>query len=338
MDFALPFPSDHPLSHSSAHATTKGVPAPLHLLRRPATAEGFVLDTTAPEEQRFVLSTELPDDHDLFTDGPGIFHDVLFPVETMHQAAHFVAQQYFRVPAHRPRAIASTSTDILDLTPWRRTGRAAHLAMDLTLTPSDVVNGIPRSLESVARVTIDGMICGLIRTRLVFVMPRTLESHRARGRRESLNDTCPTTPADAGQSLPPARVGRDDPRNVLVGPPLRVLEGEYILPVDPAPEHEVFHSTSGRPIPGSLFLEASRQASVLVASELHGFEPGHAVMRHWRTSYRGLGDTNLPLTCTVSSRRPSRDTAGRPVARMRAIFSQGSRVVASTSVSLLQDC
>ncbi|MFE3947037.1 AfsA-related hotdog domain-containing protein [Streptomyces sp. NPDC059118] len=338
MDIALPFPSDRPHSHGSGRATTKAAPAPLHLLRRPATAEGFVLDATAPEEQCFVLSTELPDDHDLFTDGPGIFHDVLFPAETMHQAAHFVAQQYFRVPRNRPGAFASSSTDILDLTPWRRTGRAAHLAMDLTLTPSDVVNGVPRCLESVARVAIDGVSCGLNRTRLVFVMPGALQSHRARGRRESLNDTCPMTPADAGQSLRPARVGRDDPRNVLVGPPLRVLDGEFMLPVDPAPEHEVFHPTAGGPIPGSLFLEASRQASLLVAAELHGFEPGHAVLTHWRTSYRGLGDTDLPLTCTVSSRRPSRDAAGRPVARMRVIFSQGSRIVASTSVSLLQDC
>ncbi|MFD5438052.1 AfsA-related hotdog domain-containing protein [Kitasatospora sp. NPDC127067] len=337
MDTALPFP--YPPARPDGPFPAGGRPAaPLHLLRRPSTAEGFALDTTAPEEQHFVLSAELPDDHELFTDGPGTFHDVLFPAETMHQAAHFIAQQYFRVPADRPEAFASSSVDVLDLSPWRRTGRAAHLAMELTLTPGDVVNGVPRGLECVARVAIDGVNCGLNRTRLVFVMPGVHRSHRARGRRESLNDSCAVSAPGADGALRPARVGRTDPRNVLVGPPLRVLDGEFLLPVDPAPEHGLFRAAADGPIPGSLFLEASRQASLLVAAELHGFEPGHAVLTHWRTSYRGLGDTDLPLACTVSSRRPTRDAAGRPVARMRVVFSQGSRVVASASASLLQDC
>jgi hypothetical protein len=87
----------------------RGLVAPLHLLHRPVTPEGFLLDAAAPVEQHFALSAELPQEHGTFTDGPGTFHDLLYIAETLRQAAHFVAHQYFRVPAERPLRPAGPS-------------------------------------------------------------------------------------------------------------------------------------------------------------------------------------------------------------------------------------
>lgn len=321
--------------------------APLHLLHRPVTPEGFLLDATAPVEQHFALSAELPSRHETFNDGPGTFHDLLFVAETLRQTTHFVAHQYFRVPAERPAVFVSSGLDVVDLAPWRSTGRTAHLSLDITLAPLDVVNGVPRGLDCRGDVTIDGVRCGNASARLQFLMPQVYRSHREVGRLESLRSTTPVvrplaSMTAATEKEPPAvrpeSVGRDNPRNVVVGPPLRAPYGEFVLPVACEPGHEVFEAESGGHVPGPVFMEASRQASLLAAAELYGLRPSHAMLTRWRASFRGFGDADLPLTCTVIAEEPVRDEAGRPTVRTRLAFSQGSRVLCTASGVLLQDC
>ncbi|WP_055527864.1 AfsA-related hotdog domain-containing protein [Streptomyces graminilatus] len=329
---------------------SKGITAPLHLLHRPVTPEGFLLDATPPVEQHFALSAELPREHETFNDGPGTFHDLLFVAETMRQATHFVAHQYFRVPTERPAVFVSSGLDILDLAPWRRTDRPSHMALDITLAPVDVVNGVPRGLDCRADVAIDGVTCGSASARLQFLMPKVYRSHCAAGREESLRSTAPavrplaamTAMTAAGQEEPPAvrpeSVGRDNPRNVVVGPALWAPYGEFVLPVACAPGHEVFEAAPGGHVPGPVFLEASRQASLLAAAELHGLRPAHAMLTRWRAAFRGFGDADLPLTCTVVTEDPVRDETGRPSVHTRLAFSQGSRVLCTATAVLLQDC
>ncbi|WP_189151549.1 AfsA-related hotdog domain-containing protein [Streptomyces lacrimifluminis] len=326
---------------------SKGFTAPLHLLHRPVTPEGFLLDATPPVEQHFALSAELPSEHETFNDGPGTFHDLLFVAETLRQATHFVAHQYFRVPAERPAVFVSSGLDVLDLAPWRRTGRPAHMTLDITLAPVDVVNGVPRGLDCRGDVAIDGVSCGSASARLQFLMPQVYRSHRAAGRQESLRSTAPlvrplaamtVAGQEAALAVRPESVGRDDPRNVVVGPPLWAPYGEFVLPVACEPGHKVFEADSGGHVPGPVFLEASRQASLLAAAELHGLRPAHAMLTRWRAAFRGFGDADLPLTCTVATEDPVRDGTGRPSVHTRLAFSQGSRVLCTATAVLLQDC
>ncbi|MDX3517425.1 AfsA-related hotdog domain-containing protein [Streptomyces scabiei] len=326
---------------------SRGLTAPLHLLHRPVTPEGFLLDATAAVEQHFALSAELPSGHGTFNDGPGTFHDLLFVAETLRQATHFVAHQYFRVPAERPAVFVSSGLDVLDLAPWRPTGRPAHLTLDITLVPVDVVGGVPRGLDCRGDVAIDGVGCGSASARIQFLMPGVYRSHREVGRQESLRSTAPVvrplasmTAASQGEppAVAPESVGRRDPRNVIVGTPLRAPYGEFVLPVAGDPGHEVFSAVPGDHVPGPVFLEASRQASLLAAAELHGLRPAHAMLTRWRASFRGFGDADLPLTCTVVADEPVRDEADRPTVRTRLAFSQGSRVLCTASAVLLQDC
>ncbi|MFC4506749.1 MULTISPECIES: AfsA-related hotdog domain-containing protein [Streptomyces] len=312
--------------------------APLHLLHRPATPEGFLLDATAPVEQHFALSAELPAGHGTFNDGPGTFHDLLFVAETLRQATHFVAHQYFRVPVERPAVFVSSGLEVLDPAPWRRGARTAHITLDVTLTPLDVVAGIPRGLDCRGGVAIDGVSCGSAAARLQFLMPGVYRSHRERGRQESLRGTVPAGEPELRSAVAPESVGRGSARNVVVGAPLRAPHGEFVLPVECAPGHEVFAAGPADHVPGPVFVEASRQASLLVAAELHGLRPSHAVLTRWWGSFRGFGDADLPLTCTVTAQDPVRDGAGRPSVRTRLAFSQGSRVLCTASATLLQDC
>lgn len=298
-------------------------------------------------EQRFALSAELPCDHGTFNDGPGTFHDLLFVAETLRQAAHFVAHEYFRVPADRPAVFVSSALDVLDLAPWRRTGRPAHITLDITLTPVDVVHGIPRGLECRGGVAIDGVPCGSGSARIHFLLPHSYRAHRDLGRQESLRTTAPVVrPLGPGfgtaegeqPAVRPEQVGRCSSRNVVVGPPLRAPDGEFVLPVVIEPGHEVFEAGPQSHVPGPVFLEAARQASLRVAAELHGLRPAHAMLTRWRASFHGFGDADLPLTCMVALEDPDRDDAGRTTVGTRLVFSQGSRVLCTASGVLLQDC
>ncbi|GAA2077456.1 hypothetical protein GCM10009801_33570 [Streptomyces albiaxialis] len=342
---AAPAPAPSP-----SHGTFLG---PHHLLYQPDTPEGFVLGSAAPVRQRFVFSAELPGEHPLFTDVAAPFHDLLLPVESLRQSALFAARQYFRVPERRHAVIAEGGATVTDLPPWRRTSAApgTPLALELELTPVDVVRGVPRGLEADAVVSIGGRRCATARARLVFATPGVYRGHRAAGLRDSgpaaAHERDSTSPGAPG----PHQVGRVSARNVVLGPPVEDTagdeggEGELVFPVDSRAALEALPGLPGE-LPPALFLEASRQACLVAAAERHGFAPGHALMTHWHASFRGFAEPGHPLWCEVrhhvpadgAGPAPARDAEDRPTSDWRLHFSQGNRTVARVHATVLQDC
>lgn len=320
---------------------------PQHLVHKPDSPEAFLLDAGTPVRQNFTFAAELPEAHPLFSDTTTPFHDLLFPVEALRQAAMFAARQYFRVPTKRITAVSASSTEITDVDPWRRTGESSRIALDLALTPVDVVTGVPRGLECEAVVSIGGRRCGRADGRLVFLSPGVHRGHREAGRRQSEESIAAGWGHLDSAGVPaPEQVGHRDPRNVVIGLPVEDEDdGEQLLfPVDGAAAAAVLSDGSGE-VPPALFLEASRQAALIAAAELNGFVPSHALLTHWQATFRGLAEPGLPLYCTVrgqqsgaATRMTVRDGAGRPTARLRLTFLQGDREVAQVSVTVLQDC
>ncbi|GGY05423.1 AfsA-related hotdog domain-containing protein [Streptomyces hiroshimensis] len=313
---------------------------PHHLVHRPDTPEAFALDSASPVRQDFVFAAELPEDHPLFSDHSAPFHDLLFPVEALRQAALFAARHYFGVPAHRRIAVASCGVEVGDIRPWRRTGGAAAFSLGLALTPHDVVGGVPRRMVCRGTMAVDGVPCGTAEATLLFVMPGVYRKHRAQGRRDS--DRVPASLPVASGAPAPGQVGRRSARNVVIGRPLARREQGLVLPVDALAARAALPGEPGE-VPPALFLEASRQSALLAAAAIYGFSPDHALVTRWDASFRGFAEPDLPLACTVSRTarrgvRPVRDEAGRPVVDLRIGFVQGGRSVARASATVLQDC
>ncbi|MFC3575170.1 AfsA-related hotdog domain-containing protein [Streptomyces yaanensis] len=315
-----------------------------HLVHRPDTPEGFLHAATPPSRHRFGFSAQLPDQHPLFSDSTAPFHDPLYPMESLRQMAIFAAGRYFRVPENRRILLAGCSMAVTALTPWQRSGQPAQLTLDLELTPTDVVKGVPRSMDCQASIGIDGERCGTVEARLVFVMPGVYRSHRALSRRESERTAEGHSGLPTGHGVPgPELVGRRSVRNVLIGLPLEEDEETLDFPVDIPAAREVLPD-SGPEVPAAVFLEASRQAALFSVGELYGLAPGHAVLTGWRAAFRGFAEPGLPLRCAVRSRttgtpgQVQRDAAGRPTAELDLTFTQGSRVVAGATTSVLQIC
>lgn len=321
---------------------------PHHLLHRPQTPEAFLLQSTPPVPQQFAFSAELPGDHPLFGDGVAAFHDLLSAVESLRQTAVFAARRCFRIPESRRMVLTFGATGITDVEPWRRTSGSAQIALDLRVAPADIVNGVPHSLSCGATVDIDGRRCGTADARIAFPTPLVHRHHWNKGRPESAHRAAELHGAPSAHHSPaPERTGRRSTRNVLIGMPVDGVPGTrddgLTFPVDVLAARRVLPDASDA-YTTALFLEVSRQAALFTATELHGFQPAHAVLSHWQASFRGFADPGLPLYCTV---RPAdgtaaaglrRDERERPVAELRLAFTQGGRLVSESSVSVLQDC
>lgn len=322
---------------------------PHHLVHRPASPEAFLLKATAPVRQNFAFSAELPEEHPLFGYSVSRYHDLLFPVESLRETMLFAARRYFRVPSGYHPVVASGSAAITRLDAWRRGDVRARIALELGMTPLDIVAGVPRGLECEAAVSIDGERCGTASARLVFLTPGVYRSHRELGRRHSEESLAgwDDDPDPAGVPQP-EQVGHRDRRNVLVGLPEHTGvdgRGGLTFPIDARVAAGLrFEADAPDEVPPMLFLEVSRQVGLLAAAEMRGFVPSHAVLSRWQASFRGFAEHGLPLHCTVregvrrTDGRVRRDPEGRPVVELRLSFLQGSRVVAGVSASVLQDC
>jgi hypothetical protein len=296
-----------------------------------------MLGTTAPVTQDFALSARLPEDHPLFNDGSGLFHDIHFPVKALRRAALFVARRYFRVPTERQVVFSAAEVDTVELEPWRRTGRAAHCTMDLVVHPADVVNGVPRGLECESVLSIEGVRCSTARGRMVFLVPGVYHNHRERNR--AADPACArSADADELSRRPrPEAVGRSDPRNLVISGPLMLEDGRMRVRVAPNADYPGLSGPADH-VPAMVMVEATRQAAFLLAGELYGFSAGDCVLTRWSAQFQGFVEPDVPLYCTATAGTLRREDGDRPVLPVNLVFDQGSRRIGTVDVSVLQDC
>ncbi|WP_158702273.1 AfsA-related hotdog domain-containing protein [Kitasatospora sp. MMS16-BH015] len=310
-----------------------------HLVHRPNTPEGVVLGTTGPTEQQFAVSALLPERHPLFNDGAELFHDLHSPAEVLRRTALFVSHRYFRVPQERPAVFAATEVAMTGLEPWRRSPGPAHLAMDITLTPADVVSGVPRGLECESTIYVEGARCGTASARLVFLMPRVYQNHRERGRSMSRAEFIGPTDGELWAGSPTARaVGRADQVNVVLGTPLLSPESELVVELVTDPRNQVYAEATTDHVPALVLIEGTRQAALLLAGELHGFTVGSCVLSRWNARFQGFAEPDLPLYCRATAGELERTADGRPALPVALTLHQGSRQVAAIDTVVLQDC
>lgn len=316
-----------------------GAPALVHhLVHRPNTPEGVVLGTTGPTEQQFAVSALLPERHPLFNDGADLFHDLHSPAEVLRRTALFVSHRYFRVPQERPAVFASTEVAVTELEPWRRTPGPAHLTMDITLSPADVVSGVPRGLECESALFVEGVRCGTAAARLVFLMPRVYQNHRERGRVMSRSRFAEPTGGDLWPGVPSAKaVGRADQGNVVLGRPVQTQDGELVVEVVVDPGTRVYSEVTTDHVPAMVLIESTRQAALLLAGGLHGFTVTGCVLSRWSARFQGFAEPDLPLHCRASAGALGRAADGRPALPVTLTLHQGTRQIAAVDTVVLQD-
>ncbi|GAA2156234.1 hypothetical protein GCM10009760_57000 [Kitasatospora kazusensis] len=297
-----------------------------------------MLGTTGPTEQQFAVSALLPERHPLFNDGPNLFHDLHSPAEVLRRTALFVSHRYFRVPQERPAVFAATEVMVTGLDPWRRTPGPAHLTMDITLSPVDVVSGVPRGLECESALYVEGVRCGTATARLVFLMPRVYQNHRERGRVLSRGRFTGPEDGELWANEPAAKaVGRADQANVLLGRPVQSRQGELVVEVSVDPRNQVYGEATTDHVPAMVLIESTRQAALLLAGELHGFTVNSCVLSRWSARFQGFAEPDLPLHCRAVAGTLGRSADGRPALPVTLTLHQGARQIAAVDTVVLQD-
>lgn len=304
-----------------------------HLIHRPASWDHCLLDAPGGGEQGFTVAGLLPAGHPLSCgDGPGRFHQPWHLVSELREVGCFVGQQFFDVPAERPGRLTRLALSLTDVPAWRAAPVARpRLTTYLTARPQPPEGRVPRGLGLDVAVRIDDVPCCTGDAELAFALPAPQRGRIGHGRRvlrtAGLREAAPE---GTGRPVDPAEVGRRSPGGVLLTEPAVAAQGRLTTWVRTAPAAQAVHADD-------LLLEALRQASVLTAGRVCGYDAGLALVAGWDVRFRGEARPGPPLRCAALPGVLDKDPDGRPSLPVTLTVTQLHRTVALARTRVVQD-
>ncbi|WP_190174242.1 hypothetical protein [Streptomyces mirabilis] len=291
----------------------------------PAAAEEFLFGALSPSDCRFTLTDQLPCAELPYEEGAGLPLDLHYVTEAMHSICELAASRVPRFAALGQLAVARAVVTVEGGEFWRCTTQRRHAVMESRLRgafpPAE-----PATLQCDATLLVQGKpyASGFLLLREAAVPestgkpPRRLPSRR---------------PA-------PAQVARCDPRNVVLADPRFDSHGVMLADIAPDPANTAFDPVATSRARITITVEATRQAAVLAAAELHGFSAAHCIPTRWSAE---LPETqvfpDMPARCRVVAGPVVRDALGRPETTMSIVLSSSDGGPAgAVTVTLAQDC
>jgi len=303
-------PTLHPATAALSFART----VPPALVNRRSAGEVFVTDAGRLAPDEFVVAARLRRRHALWSDQRAPWHDPLATVEAFRQAFVLVRNRYLQVPAGTPSGVQHLEFSVDDLDAYRDDGVAPFdSVLRLRVTPAASGEG---ALDISGTCTTSSVRALTFSARSLLIPCATYDEIRAFQRsRRAAQSSGP----DAGRPAEPAAVGRRDPRNVVVGRPVRRPD-RYPLVVDRA--HPSFFDKDYDHIPGTLLLEAVRQSAQLAAAGA-GLLPGTGTVTRARLEFTTFAELDAPAECGVTV---ARGPAPRLVAAAVDVHQFGERI------------
>ncbi|WP_194819071.1 ScbA/BarX family gamma-butyrolactone biosynthesis protein [Nocardia sp. XZ_19_385] len=239
------------------------------LAHRCAVSEVFVtsLDRLGPNE--FQAGAQLPRMHAYYSDhaGPlGLRHDPLVVMEAARQAAIASTHEFFGVPPEMAFIVRTFNGTGSDTDVWETCTAPADLVMNVRVSAQHRRGGVPHGLDLVLEIACDGAPMMTVDGSFSWTTASRWNAMRS-AFRDSLGLGQFRGSGALSERAPEALVGRENRRNVVIGPPR--LEGRTAraaLVADLAHpflfDHQLDH------IPGSLLIEAARQTALTLLPEL----------------------------------------------------------------------
>ncbi|MEU8516902.1 ScbA/BarX family gamma-butyrolactone biosynthesis protein [Kitasatospora sp. NPDC048722] len=278
-------PADHPTGSTPQLTTT----VPKEYVHRACHAEVFLTGSEQLTDTTFTVTAQWPRAHTFFSTPDGTRHDPMQAAETARQAALYLAHTRFGVPLDHKFMIWN-----LDVT-----ARPRHLSIGAT--PTDLTleaRVVPRHR---GRSTIDFTMSVTVRRgphvaatsqgRFTTVSDTTYRRLRSAGRTADApgSDRLVPAPAPADPPLPPARVGRLRPADVVLTP----SDEPDTWHLTPDPWHPILFDHAIDHIPGMVLLEAARQAANALTS------PVTVAPTTMNTTYHRYAEHDAPTIVTA---------------------------------------
>jgi hypothetical protein len=268
------------------------------LVYRRALAEVLIADTVQVAEDEFLLGTQLPRAHTLWSDRHYPFHDPLITIEVCRQACIAIPQRYYDVGPDWQFVSKQIELRVVNLEAFTD---------DETSPPEGILrarfsnkrirHGRLRELTVSSELTIDGTSAATVSGDLMFFPRVTYQRLRTQIRKKKPFDD--SRERSSARPVDPARVGRIFGRNVTIGE--RVLgrapgrDCRYTAIVDRT--HPCFFDHPLDHLPGALVIEVYRQAAIAAAASDGVGEPADAVVTRCAVQLSDFAELEAPIEC-----------------------------------------
>ncbi|WP_228002268.1 ScbA/BarX family gamma-butyrolactone biosynthesis protein [Nocardia australiensis] len=244
------------------------------LTHRCAVSEVFVTSLDAVGEDLFIAGAQLPRMHAYYGDHAGSLamrHDPLLVMEAARQAAIAVAHEFYGVPLEMAFVVRTFNGAGADTTAWEIGTAPEDLVIRVRVPQQHRRDGVLHGLDMVLDIESAGVPMLTVDGSFSWVTSRQWS-----GLRSAFRDSLGLEPYHSASALTeradPATVGRENWRNVVIGPPrpdgvtvraalVADLGHPFLF------DHQLDH------IPGSLLIEACRQTALsMVVGDLPKLE------------------------------------------------------------------
>jgi A-factor biosynthesis hotdog domain len=277
------------------------------LVHRTALAEVLIADTVQVADDEFLVGTQLPRAHTLWSDRVYPYHDPLITVEVCRQACLAVPQRYYEVGPDWQFVSKQIDFRVVNL---------AAFTDDENSPPEGILrarfsnrrerHGLLCGITVESELTIDGTSAATVCGDLMFFPKTTYERLRSYQRKYKALDQQP-------RSIPrpndPASVGRSFHRNVTIGESATagsaVGECRYVAIVDQ--RHPCFFDHPLDHVPGALVMEIYRQAAIATATGNGSSPPAAAVITRCDVQLSDFAELEAPVECSATVLDPLED-------------------------------
>lgn len=305
------------------------------LVHRYAVSEVFITDLAAVDAETSLIAAQLPISHAYFLDVPEFpgdagrpaGYDLTLLTECARQASTYVAHVRYGVPAEWKFLMASMSARLDGPRAPRAGDRPGELTM-LARTEADRRGGELRTLRAVLDLTLNGEPVGRISGEGRYLTAEEYEFLRLGGRTDAVPLSSGLGPV-RGLPVPPAMVGRADPRNVLLTDARRTPEG-IAARLGVAGTHPTIFDHPLDHFPGMALIEAAAQAAKLAVAAGAG-RPDRtpaAAVTGMTAEFTRFAELDSPVEITANPDRRDAPGASGAARGVEVTLTQGGETVA----------
>ncbi|GAB2530492.1 ScbA/BarX family gamma-butyrolactone biosynthesis protein [Nocardia heshunensis] len=267
---------------------------PRALAHRHAVAEVFVTSLDAESDDSFVVGAQLPRMHGHYGDHAGVlaeYHDLIAVMEAARQASIAVTHEFYDVPTDSAFLVRTFNGTGIDSLAWEIGSAPADLELRVRALRAHRRGTALEGLDLVLDISSAGVTMGTVDGSFSWVSPRQWAGIRG-GYRKHLGLGPFETPASAGPRAAAALVGRENPRNVVIGVP-EITGGRARAAVIADTTHPILFDHQLDHVPGNLLIEACRQTALTTL----GADPRRLVSV--TSAFDQFVELDLPSVCVA---------------------------------------
>lgn len=286
---------------------------PCSLAHRRALGEVFVADTAPAGLDEFIAAIQIPRAHSLWFDRTADYHDPLSTVEAIRQAMIVVGHRYLNVPSGTPASLQRLSFTVEDMSAYRD-GANVPLEGIARLRAWRVAGSYGHLADSSfeATLTIDASLALTLEGGGIHFPAEAYQQIRAH--QQAKRSVEEQSDHSFVQPIDPARVGRRDIRNVVVGAKRVEFSTDTgpLIPLVVDQRHPSYFDHSYDHVPGPLLVEGCRQAAIIAAIDAGALTSPTVAVTACALTFNGFAELG-PVIGYSAEARSDPDSGGAKV-------------------------